>query len=212
MDGTLVDTEPLWRQAERALVSSFGYSLEPALQAGFEGQDVDVVVNTLREAYALPGEVDALARVLNEWVVARLGYALEVAGAPEVVRWVVERGLKRAVVSNSPQAVIGATLARHPWAGALGVRVAIDMALHGKPAPDLYLLAAERLRVHPRGCVVIEDSPVGVAAAVAAGMTCLAVPRSDYARVALQSTTPYLLESLADALAWLRARLDQAGL
>ena len=73
------------------------------------------------------------------------------------------------------------------------VTVAGDEVAHGKPAPDLFLAAAERLGVVPADCVAVEDSPPGVASAVAAGMTVVAVARKPEHRADLE---PHLVDEL----------------
>jgi len=85
------------------------------------------------------------------------------------------RGVAIAVASSSPRERLDRTLAR---AGLhFEVTIAGDEVEHGKPAPDMFLLAAQRLGVEPAKCVVIEDSPPGVAAGKAAGMPTLGVQR-----------------------------------
>lgn len=205
MDGTLVDTEGLWRQAERELAASFGVTLEPSLQANFEGKEVPAIARVLREIYSLPAEIHDLEGALNGRVLALLPEAREVTGARELVVWVAEQGLKRAVVSNSPRHVVEATLAPHPWAASLPQRYAAGEVARGKPAPDLYLLAAQGLGVPPGACVVVEDTPTGAAAALAAGMRCLAVPSSLHARAGMEALGLQPLSGLREALEELKA-------
>ena len=79
------------------------------------------------------------------------------------------------------------------------------MSRRNKPAPDCYLLAAQRLGLAPAQCVAIEDTQAGVTSAVAAGMACVAVPHAlsrhqDFSRASA------VVDSLADAVAWIEAR------
>jgi beta-phosphoglucomutase-like phosphatase (HAD superfamily) len=80
------------------------------------------------------------------------------------------------------------------------VTVAGDEVEHGKPAPDMFLVAAERLGAEPADCVVIEDSPPGVAAGVAAGMVTLAVCRVPGSENALAAADRVLTTLSADAI------------
>jgi HAD superfamily hydrolase (TIGR01509 family) len=85
-------------------------------------------------------------------------------------------GLRRAVASSSSRAWVEGWLTRHGIRERVEVICARDDVARVKPAPDLFLLAAERLALPPAACVVFEDSPNGMRAARAAGMRCVAVP------------------------------------
>ncbi|CAN5579841.1 hypothetical protein BH24DEI1_BH24DEI1_09350 [soil metagenome] len=84
-------------------------------------------------------------------------------------------------------------------------RYAAGEGVRAKPAPDLYLLAAQGLGVVPAACVVLEDSPTGAAAALAAGMRCLAVPSSAHAKAGMAALGLEPLAGLEEALEGLRA-------
>ncbi len=87
------------------------------------------------------------------------------------------RGVPVGVASSSPRERLRRTLGRVGLLDFFDVTVSGDEVANGKPAPDMFLLAAERLGVAPEACVAIEDSPPGVASAVAAGMTTIGVMR-----------------------------------
>jgi beta-phosphoglucomutase len=106
------------------------------------------------------------------------GHLHALPGALELMQAARAAGLKQSLASSAPRAnieVISDELGLHRWLDAF---VSGDRLPRGKPAPDIFLLAAERLDVAPAQCVVIEDAPAGVAAASAAGMRCLAVTNS----------------------------------
>jgi len=174
-DGTLVDSEPLSGETWRRVARPFGYEIPDA--------DLEAVVGFpyLRtHAYfaaraALPAP-DELLPELNRVLFALIDERLEVfADALEAVIELRERGVPIAVASSSVRERLDRTLAH---AGlSFEVTIAGDEVEHGKPAPDMFLLAAERLGIEPARCVVIEDSPPGVAAGKAAGMPTLGVQR-----------------------------------
>jgi HAD superfamily hydrolase (TIGR01509 family) len=87
-------------------------------------------------------------------------------------------GLARAVASSSSCGWVEGWLDRHGIREMLDVVVARDDVTNVKPDPELFLLAARRLGVAPAGCLVFEDSPNGMRAALAAGMRCVAVPNA----------------------------------
>jgi len=112
-------------------------------------------------------------------------------------------GIGTAVASSSPAAWVRPWLDRHDLSAMTDVTCTRDDVARVKPAPDLFLLAAERLKVPPEACLVFEDSPNGVRAAHAAGMPVVAVPRGLTKSLALPHPT-LTIESLG---AWTLPRL-----
>jgi HAD superfamily hydrolase (TIGR01509 family) len=102
-------------------------------------------------------------------------------GAVALVRGLRAAGVRIAVASSSIAPWVEAALSRIGLAGAFDIEVTGSDVTAGKPAPDIYLLAAGRLGVSPRDCLAIEDAPAGIESAQAAGMTCWAV-RTEYTR------------------------------
>ncbi|WP_053227492.1 HAD family hydrolase [Solirubrobacter soli] len=174
-DGTLVDSEPLSGETWRQVARPYGYEIPDA--------DLEAVVGFpyLRtHAYfaaraALPAPEELLPE-LNRVLFALIDERLEVfADALEAVVELRSLGVPIAVASSSVRERLDRTLAH---AGlTFAVTIAGDEVEHGKPAPDMFLLAAERLALPPEACVVVEDSPPGVAAGRAAGMPTLGVQR-----------------------------------
>ena len=121
-----------------------------------------------------PGPAEVADRI-TDLVVAYVSRAGEpMPGVPEAIALFRRAGLRLAIASSSPLRLIDAVCARLN----LDIEIrctALDEA-HGKPAPDVYVAAARRLRLSPARCLAVEDSPAGVVAAKAAGMTCVAVP------------------------------------
>jgi HAD superfamily hydrolase (TIGR01509 family) len=196
MDGTLVDSEPIWFAALRAVVPEFGGDLPDEAHAALHGNDRPTSTRILRERYGLAGDAEAFwARVVERLLVDLAG----VRPMPNAVAWVeavVEAGRGRAVVSNSPRAMVEASLAPHAWARHLPVRVAIEDVARGKPHPDGYLLAAARLGVAVQRCLAIEDSLAGARAAVAAGATCLFVTNGVVDPERARAITPHVVPEL----------------
>jgi beta-phosphoglucomutase-like phosphatase (HAD superfamily) len=99
-------------------------------------------------------------------------------GVADLLRDARSLGLGRAVASSSSCGWVDGWLRRHGVRDLLDVVVARDDVQRVKPDPELFLLAATRLGVPPEACVVFEDSPNGMRAALAAGMRCVAVPNA----------------------------------
>ena len=131
-------------------------------------------------------------------------------GVVELIELARAAGLGLAVASSSPADWVGPHLERLGLAAHFGVVVTRDDVAHAKPAPDLYLLACERLEVAPADAVAIEDSAPGAHAALAAGLRCVVVPNRLTSLVDL-SHAHLRLDSLADVqLAHLEALLVAA--
>lgn len=194
VDGTLVDSEPLAWRAWRDVLAQYGYELRPEdieLTRGrgwpeIHGHFVSVVPDLPDSAGAWEGFSGRLFALL-ETELTPFDDAIGTA------RDLHERGMPVAVASSSPRARLDATLRAAHLDGLFDVTVAGDEVEHGKPAPDLFLAAAERLGVAPADCVAVEDSPPGVASAVAAGMTVVAVARKPEHRADLE---PHLVDEL----------------
>jgi HAD superfamily hydrolase (TIGR01509 family) len=174
MDGTLVDTEPYWIRAEHELVAAHGghWSHEKALQ--LVGRPLLDSAAVLQDAGVdLPAEdiVDRLlARVTSE-VRVRVPWQ---PGARELLVALAHAGVPCALVTMS-YTVLAKEVVSHGPEGSFATLVTGDQVTRGKPDPEPYLVAAERLGVDPRRCVAIEDSPTGIASALAAGARTLGV-------------------------------------
>lgn len=118
-------------------------------------------------------------------------------GVEELLRDAKALGLGRAVASSSSCGWVDGWLRRHGIRDLLDVVVARDDVRKVKPDPELFLLAASRLGVAPAACVVFEDSPNGMRAALAAGMRCVAVPNA-LTRPLARPAVDLVLDSLAE--------------
>ena len=178
LDGLLVDSEPLWFEVERTVMARLGGQWGPADQHALIGGSLDrTVAHVLAKAKRPPpGGPDQVARWLldgmTELILAR-GVPVQ-PGARELLAEVAGAGIPYALVTSSARRIMDAALAVTGMS--FPVTVCGEDVRRTKPDPEPYLLAAARLDVPPGGCVVLEDSPNGVAAARAAGCAVIAVP------------------------------------
>jgi HAD superfamily hydrolase (TIGR01509 family) len=178
-DGTLVDSEPLARQAWERSLAPHGYALRDDEYAGLIGLPYPRVHEFF--AARIPGleEPDAFWETYSGTLFELIDSTLEpFPDALETLRAARSAGLAVAVASSSPRARLDRTLRRAGLSDSFAVSVAGDEVEHGKPAPDMFLAAAARLGVAPERCAVIEDSVAGVAAGLAAGMRTVGVARA----------------------------------
>ena len=169
-DGVLVDSEMLVAAIEAELLGEFGVEITPAdVAASFVGLSDADMHRRIEERWSIELPPDFAAEKARR-VDRSIGLELNaVPGIASVLESVVGA---RCVASSSRPERIRASLARTGLAHFFGTHVfSSSMVAHGKPAPDLFLYAAGVMGARPARCVVIEDSPLGVAAGVAAGMT-----------------------------------------
>ena len=199
LDGVVIDSEPVWEAVRRRVVEESGGHWAPDAQARLMGmstgewsrylsvdlgvglspaQVADLVVGRVAEAYAvhLPLMPSATGVVRSLAACWPLGLA-----------------------SSSPRRLIDSVLDASGLRECFSVAVSTEEVPRGKPAPDVYLLAADRLSVSPERCVAVEDSTNGVRAADAAGMACIAVPQPRYpVRPEVLSLATSVLTSLGE--------------
>ncbi|MFM7651430.1 MAG: HAD family hydrolase [Vulcanococcus sp.] len=182
LDGLLLDTEPLHAEAWQRAASHFGRPLDPAELMSLRGRRridcADQVLAWIRAAgITIPSREELLA-VRQPIAEALLVQAQPMPGAPELVTHCHARGLPMALATSSSRSAVDLKASPHPWLQLIPLRVHGDdpELRQGKPAPDVFLLAAERLGVTPTSCWAFEDSPAGVQAALAAGCTVHVLP------------------------------------
>jgi HAD superfamily hydrolase (TIGR01509 family) len=175
MDGTLVDTEPYWMRAETELVQSWGGTWTHDDALTLVGNALEHSALVLQSRGVALG-ADEIIGLLTDRVMEQLQVAVPWRpGARELLASVREAGIPTALVTMSWRRMADAIAERAGFA-AFDAVVAGDEVEQGKPHPEAYLRAATALGVDITACVAIEDSEVGVAAAVASGAATVAVP------------------------------------
>jgi beta-phosphoglucomutase len=180
MDGVLTDSEPLINAAAVAMFKEQGLAVQPADFLPFVGAGEDRYIGGVAEKYDFPLDLPTAKRRTYEIYLGLVPAALRAfPGAPDFVRRCRAAGLLVAVASSADAIKIAANLQQIGLPGDFwdGV-VTGEEAQHKKPAPDIFLAAAQKLAVTPAECVVVEDAVNGVQAAKAAGMRCIAVAQT----------------------------------
>ena len=180
MDGTLVDSEPVWDRALEELARWLGGTLSADARRRTLGTNVPVSVEIV---HADVGRPDADPVLSGKKLVAEAGARFAAGlvwrpGARELIDAVRAAGVPTALVTNTERPLV--VLALGPLVDELfDVSVCGDEVRHAKPDPEPYLTAARLLGVAPASAVAVEDSPTGTASASAAGCAVLVVPASD---------------------------------
>ncbi len=176
LDGTIIDTEPLWMAAEYDLVNRHGGTWNEKHSKAIVGSDLVNAGGYIREHAGVDLEAHEIVEDLVGAVLTQMATdlrwrpgALELLGALHIAE--VPLGL----VTMSYRSIVDALLPHLPE-GIFDIVVTGDEVTAGKPDPEPYLAAARALAVDPARCVAIEDSPTGTAAAEAAGCHVLVVP------------------------------------
>lgn len=176
MDGLLVDTEPLWMAAEQQVMDALGAPWGPQHQNALVGGSLETTVAYMIEL-AGGGDPNQIGRSLLAEMTRRLSAGpIDIKpGAVELLDALAAAHVPTALVSASYRAHMDQVL-DHVGRPLFSTTVAGDEVARRKPAPDGYLLAAQRLSVRPQDCVVLEDSLNGSLAGQAAGCLVVAVP------------------------------------
>lgn len=188
MDGVLADTEPVNKRALTAMLASRGVVLREDEHDNLVGLSNQAIWEWLIARFALTTTTATLTDEYVREVVPRI--QREVVPGPGVVELVARlsaSGVRLGLASSSPRDAIDAVLATLGLSQAFGVIVCDADVMEGKPAPDLFLLAAARLDADPARCVVIEDSLHGIEAARAAAIPAVALRTRYNANVALRA-------------------------
>jgi len=209
-DGLLLDTESVWTRAEQDLFEGRGLQFTPADKRELVGSSAAIAGAILARRLGEPGREAALIEELNALVVAELEHGVEaMIGARELLSRLRGRGTPIGLVSNSPLLFVHRSLELAGFADEFDVILSAHEVAAPKPAPDPYLEACRRLGVAAGPDVVaLEDSPAGVAAARAAGLTVIGVPSVDGVELA---EAHHLAESLLDSVVFERLALDRLG-
>jgi HAD superfamily hydrolase (TIGR01509 family) len=198
-DGLLLDTESVWTRAEQDLFARRGREFTAADKRELVGTSAAAAGETLERRLGEPGRADQLIEELNALVVAELEHGVEaMVGARELLGHLRQRGTPIGLVSNSPLVFVRRSLELAGFEEEFDVVLSAHEVAAPKPAPDPYLEACRRLGVQAGPEVVaLEDSPTGVAAARAAGLTVIGVPSIE--GFALEEAH-HIAESLLDAV------------
>jgi len=204
MDGLLVDSEGLAAVAMDRLLESYGLQRNREIHQRLLGRRLVEALAIARDGYGLDEDLDTLvARYAELRTEALRGAVTPMPGALQIVERARKAGLLVALATSGMRIHVDISLGETGLAGCFDTETTGDEVSCGKPAPDLFLLAAERTGVEPDEAVVLEDSPLGVEAARNAGMRVIGV-LGHPERVATFPVAPdVLVADLFEAASWL---------
>jgi HAD superfamily hydrolase (TIGR01509 family) len=180
MDGVLIDSEPVWERVRRRFVADRGGRWPADAQDRMMGMSTAEWSAYISADFGIGGTPQQVAGAVIAAMAAEYEKHLPLLpGAIDAVRSVSSRW-PLAVASSSPRSLIETVLSTADLGSAFAAVVSSEEVPQGKPAPDVYLAAADRLSVPPKSCAAVEDSSNGLRSAAAAGFTVIAIPRPEY--------------------------------
>ena len=205
MDGLLIDSEPLWQEAEILVFERVGINLTSELCQRTQGLRIDEVVDYWYSRYPW----DNLTKSeVEESIVSQVIDLIQLKGEPlpgveQAIAFVESKDVKVALASSSSTIIIQAALQKLGLSEIFTEVYSAESEVLGKPHPGVYLTTAKKLNVPPQSCLALEDSLNGVLAAKAAQMKCIAIPEAvqqDNPKFAIADRLLTSLEGLNDSV------------
>ena len=209
LDGVIIDSEEVWEEVRRGYVAEFGRQFLPDSQDRMMGMSTGEWSRHLADEVGVPRTPEQVAADVLGRMAGRYRDALPlIPGSVAAVRRLGER-FPLGLASSSARILIDQVLASAGLTGAFQVTLSTEEVPRGKPAPDVYLTAAEKLGLPPAACAAVEDSSNGLRSAGAAGFAVVAVPHGVYppapdALAMASLVVPSVDELTAEAIANLR--------
>lgn len=201
MDGVLIDSENLWKKAEKEIFSSLGVELDRESCEFTKTMTTDEVTKFW---YNRNPWQDRTLQEVEQMVISKVIDLIEredceILGIRDFITKVRSLGVKIGLATNSPQRVIDSVLTRTRTAHLFDTVLSAEKEERGKPAPDIYLTVSRNLGVVPDSCIVIEDSNNGALAAKRAGMRVIAFTnnnKNEFVKLADQRIDSFEMENL----------------
>jgi sugar-phosphatase len=178
MDGLLVDSEPLWKEAAEALFLTYGKKLTEKQYLSTTGLRTKEFLAHWFGHFNIPDtNIDAAEKFTVERVIELVKQnGKPMPGVAHIINFFLERGFKTGLASSSPPELINVVVDLLGIGNHLQAICSAAALPYGKPHPGVYLNCAEKLAVLPASCICFEDSFNGMIAAKAAKMKCVVVP------------------------------------
>jgi len=203
MDGTLIDSMGIWGDIDVDFLGERGIPVPVDLQKNIEGMSFSETAQYFKSTFGLSESEEELKQIWNQMAYEKYRTVVPMKpGAAEFLRWLKEHGLATAVCTSNSRELIDMIVEHKgiaPWVDYVVTACEVNA---GKPAPDIYLRAAEALGVEPSECVVFEDIPAGLLAGIRAGMSTCAVEDtySEYCMEEKRQLADFVIHDYMDLL------------
>ena len=176
VDGTIADSMWMWKQIDIEYLERFGISLPSDLQKNIEGKSFKETAIYFKERFLIPDSIDTMMADWNEMAAYKYQYEIPLKkGVLEFIKQCKAKGILLGIATSNSVELLTYLLKAHRLENEFEVIITGSDGLKGKPAPDMYLEAAKRLKVEPKKCLVFEDIIPGILAGKRAGMKVCAI-------------------------------------
>lgn len=200
MDGLLFDTERMYRDSWKQSAQQFGLVHNPDFPrtvCGSSGAHMrEIILQYYPQVDAKAFADDCILRVERELET----HVPEKTGVRDILQYFKQHGVRVAVASSSKRATVLHNLKQADILSYFDAVVSGDQVTHGKPAPDIFLLAAQQIGCDPENCYVFEDGTNGIRAGAAAGCTTIMIPDLTPPNAQLEQLCAGIYPSLSDAM------------
>ena len=200
MDGVIIDSEPLHIESDKMVGREFGIELTDEELLQYVGMNDEWLWSKLAKKYKINTAIDEILEMqyLNKIKLLETGKFQKIKGVDDLISDLRVKGIKTALASSSAVRFIQSVLDKLELTDSFEVTVSGEDVENGKPAPDIFLRAAELLNVSPKECVVLEDAMHGINGAKKAGMKCIGFknPNSGNQDLSNADKIVYTLEGL----------------
>jgi len=200
MDGLLINSEPLWREAEIKVFNSIGLEFNEKMCRETMGMRIDEVVLFWHNQFQWdkPSVQDVADQIIEELIQLILEKGKAMDGVYSILKQLHSKGIPMAIASSSSMKIIGNVVEKLEIAKYFAVIHSAEFELYGKPHPQVFITTANKLMINPEECIVFEDSKHGMIAALAARMKVIVIPEEKDQQASWHAIATNKLNSLGE--------------
>lgn len=206
LDGLLIDTQRIYQSALEDTGKAYDISLTRSLTDTFAGASPDHIANIVSSRFSIDG-IAFMKDVMNAVIDREANDLVLKSGVKEILSYFESISIPMAVASGSPCSLIERNLKLVDIDSYFSVVVSTQEVEHGKPAPDVFLEAANRLKIKPEHCLVFEDAVNGVKAGLIGGFQTIMIPDIVQPDATLKKSLLGVFDSLDQALLQLKSMM-----
>lgn len=176
MDGTLIDSMHIWADIDAEFIIKMKVMPPENMKSEIEGKSMAETASYFKEKFNLPESVEEIVQSWNEMAMYKYSHEIKLKeGALEFLNNLKDKKIKLGIATSNSRTLACACLENLKIKDLFDAIITGDEVTHGKPDPEIYLLAAEEMKVFPSDCLIFEDVVMGINAGIAAGMKTCAI-------------------------------------
>ena len=201
MDGTLIDSMWVWREIDKEYLGKYGLELPDGFQSKISGMSFSETAKCFKETFSIPDTIEEMMNIWNGMALEKYRNSVPLKpGALGFLEYLKRTGRKTAICTSNSKYLTEIVLKALDIERMFDIVLTADEQLKGKPSPDIYLTACERLSSQPEDCLVFEDIYMGVLAGHRANMQVCAI-RDDFSEQEwndMQETADYMINDFTE--------------